>query len=296
MPRPTDLHFTSQGLRCAGTLMRPPRVKRPPLIIMAHGFAAERGFRLPAFAERFVAIGFAVFLFDYRNFGGSEGEPRHWVDPWRHHEDWRAALAFMQARDDIDRERIVLWGSSFSGGHVLQIASERPRIAAVISQVPHVDGLATLRQMPLKQVIKGTVAGVRDTLGRLVGRPHYVPVVGRPGSFAAMTTPETYDGWFAIVPEDSQWQNRVLGRAFLGVPLYSPIRRAHRIEVPTLIIAGSDDSITPPASARKAAAKIPDAEFHCLSTNHFQPYVGEAFEVNIDLQLDFLQRRVLKTP
>ncbi len=286
-------HFTSQGLRCAGTLMRPAkRSKKTPLILMAHGFAAERGFRLPAFAERFVAAGYAAFLFDYRNFGDSEGQPRHWVDPWRHHQDWRAALAYVQTLPGIDLDRIVLWGSSFSGGHVLQIASERPRIAAVISQVPHVDGLATLRQMPLGQVIKGTVAGLRDTVGRLFGRPHYVPVVGRPGSFAAMTTPETYDGWYAIVPEDSAWENRVLGRAFLGVPLFSPIRRAPRIAVPTLVIAGKDDSITPPAAAERTAARIPDAEFHCLDTNHFGPYVDPVFETNIALQLDFLQRRL----
>lgn len=286
-------HFTSQGLRCAGTLMRPAkRGRKTPLILMAHGFAAERGFRLPAFAERFVEAGYAAFLFDYRNFGDSEGEPRHWVDPWRHHQDWRAALAYVQSLSGIDPDRIVLWGSSFSGGHVLQIASEQPRIAAVISQVPHVDGLATLRKMPLGQVIKGTIAGVRDTVGRLFGRPHYVPVVGRPGTFAAMTTPETYDGWFAIVPEESAWQNRVLGRAFLSVPLYSPIRKANRITVPTLVIAGKDDSITPPDAARRTAERIADAEFHCLDTNHFAPYVDPVFTTNIGLQLDFLRRRV----
>ena len=43
-------------------------------------------------ARRFVEAGYAVYLFDYRNFGDSEGQPRHWVDPFRHLKDWDAAI------------------------------------------------------------------------------------------------------------------------------------------------------------------------------------------------------------
>lgn len=284
--------FLSEGVYCSAEWRRPPDVERPPVVILAHGFAAERSFRLPAFADRFVAAGFACFLFDYRGFGDSEGQPRHWVDPDRHLADWRAALAYVQSRRDVDRRRIVLWGSSFSGGHVLALAAERPAIAAVISQVPHVDGLATAAKMSPRQLIQGTVAGVRDTLGRLVGRPHYVPVVGRPGDFAAMTAAEAWDGWHALVPPASRWENRVLARVFLKVPLYSPGRRADRIAVPVLLIAAEHDSITPAGSAAKVARRIPDCEFHCLPSDHFAPYVGACFEQNVGIQQSFLERRV----
>jgi pimeloyl-ACP methyl ester carboxylesterase len=47
---------------------------------------------LPIYAEKFAAAGFVVFAFDYRGFGGSGGEPRHWVDPRRHVRDWAAAV------------------------------------------------------------------------------------------------------------------------------------------------------------------------------------------------------------
>jgi pimeloyl-ACP methyl ester carboxylesterase len=285
--------FLSQGLHCAAEWRRLAGVERPPVVILAHGFAAERSFRLPAFADRFVAAGFACFLFDYRCFGESEGEPRHWVDPDRHLADWRAALAHVQSRSDVDSARIVLWGSSFSGGHVLALAAERPAIAAVISQVPHVDGLATAAGMKVSQLLKGTLAGLRDALGSLVGKPYYAPVVGRPGSFAAMTTEEVWDGWHAIVPPDSTWENRVLARVFLKIAFYSPGRHADRITVPVLLTAADADSITPADAAEKVARRIADCEFHRLPTNHFQPYVGEAFEQNVGLQLDFLRRRVL---
>lgn len=38
---------------------------------------------LAKYAEAFAARGMASLVFDYRTFGGSDGMPRHVVDPWR---------------------------------------------------------------------------------------------------------------------------------------------------------------------------------------------------------------------
>ena len=88
----TDVDFVSSGARCAAWLYRPCGVVRPPVVIMAHGFGAERTFGLPAFAERFAAAGLATLLFDYRGFGGSDGQPRNLISPRRHVQDWKAAI------------------------------------------------------------------------------------------------------------------------------------------------------------------------------------------------------------
>lgn len=61
------------------------------MIVMGHGFGAERRFRLPAFAERLCATGMAVLLFDYRGFGDSKSAPRGLVDPKRYLADFAAA-------------------------------------------------------------------------------------------------------------------------------------------------------------------------------------------------------------
>ena len=93
-----ESNFSSAGLKCAGTLYLPePAEVKPAVVILAQGFCAEKSFRLPAFAERFREAGFAAYLFDYRCFGDSEGEPRHWVSPARHLADWRAALVHIWA-------------------------------------------------------------------------------------------------------------------------------------------------------------------------------------------------------
>ena len=116
---------------------------------MAHGFAGQKDFGLQPYAEHFAAKGMAVFLFDYRNFGGSEGEPRNLVNPWRHLADWKAALSHVRTLNSVDGSRIALWGTSFSGGHVMVTAARQVGIKAVVAQVPFVDGMATTLQFSI---------------------------------------------------------------------------------------------------------------------------------------------------
>ena len=68
--------FISKGVRCDGDLLLPDGATRPPVVIMGHGVGAQKDFRLMAYAERFVQKNMAVFLFDYRTFGKSDGSPR----------------------------------------------------------------------------------------------------------------------------------------------------------------------------------------------------------------------------
>ncbi len=72
--------------------------QRPPVVVAAHGIAGQKDMGLEPFAETFASKGMAVLLFDYRNFGGSEGEPRNWVSPRRHLQDWDAALDYVRVR------------------------------------------------------------------------------------------------------------------------------------------------------------------------------------------------------
>jgi len=264
----------------------------PAVVIMAHGFGATRAAGLHPFVERFVAAGYAAFLFDYRGFGDSEGEPRQWVSPRRHLQDWSAALAHVRTLSQVDTRRIVLWGTSFSGGHVLRTAADDGAVHAVIAQVPHVSGRASLSQSPLWSALRLAAAGLRDLVGGWFGRPFYQPIVGHPGELAAMSSPESWDGYMGILPKGARWENRTRARVFLEAPLYSPIRCVHRIQVPTLIIAGRNDSVTPADAAREAAQRIPNGRFALLDCNHFQPYLGDAFMENIGLQLAFLQEVV----
>src|SRR5690606_7112165 len=122
---------------------RPGRSGPHPTVVMAHGFAGVKAAGLDAYASRFAAAGFAVVAFDYRSFGDSEGRPRQIIDIGRQLEDWEAVIEWARTHPEVDPARLALWGTSFSGGHVLVLAARHPEIAATIAQVPFVDGIAS---------------------------------------------------------------------------------------------------------------------------------------------------------
>ena len=284
--------FVSRDLRCAGTLLLPDRGDPPPVIVMAHGFAGVRAMLLPH-ATRFVEAGYAVFLFDYRNFGDSDGEPRHWVDPDRHLDDWDAAIHHVRKLEGIDARRMVLWGTSLSGGHVVCMAARGHQVAAVIAGHPLMSGWGAITSLRAVAVLRLTIAGIRDVLGGLIGRPHYVPVVGRPGEHAALTGPEAWLGMEKLKAIGNvEWENKVLARVLLKIPHYNPIRLARKVRVPTLVIAGSRDTIVSADTARLAASRMPNAEFSLHASDHFQPYYGQYLERNVQEQLAFLHKHV----
>jgi dienelactone hydrolase len=140
-----DIHIPSDGEQLAAYVYRPDSANRDvPCVVMAHGFSGTRDDGLPAYAEAFRAAGYAVVLFDFRHFGASSGQPRQLLDIERQIADYRAVVQWARQLDGVDPDRIVLWGTSFSGGHVLEVAATDARIAAVIAQVPFADGIPML--------------------------------------------------------------------------------------------------------------------------------------------------------
>jgi pimeloyl-ACP methyl ester carboxylesterase len=260
---------------------------------MAHGFSATRADRLPAYAERFAAAGLAVLLFDYRHLGDSTGEPRQLVDIGRQQDDYRAAVAFARGLPGVDPARIALFGSSFSGGHVVAVAADDPAIAAVVAQAPFADGVAAVRAAPVANVARGTLEGVVDELGALLGRsPRMVPAVGPPGSFAFMTAPEAQPGFDRLVAEGSRWRNEVAARAMLRLALYRPVRAAARVRCPLLVCVCDGDATTPPGPALQLAQRAPRGELARYPVGHYEVYFDDAFERAVADQVSFLRRHL----
>lgn len=289
-----DSDFFSEGTRCAGRLYLPEGVHKPPVVIMAHGFAAQCDFGLPAFAERFTGQGLAVYMFDYRNFGASGGEPRNLVNPGRQVQDWKAALAHVRRLAGLNTEKIALWGTSFSGGHVLAVAAKTPGISAVVAQVPFVDGLAVARKAGLKYVLQGFWHGLRDLLrAATFRRPYCVPVVADPDTFAVMNTPESKPGYLSLLPaEGAGWENRCPARILWRIPFYRPGAAAARINCPVLIVAAENDSLIPVEAVERTARKIKKVKYVSLPVGHFDVYTGDVFDYVSRLQGDFLRQHL----
>lgn len=130
-----------------------------PCILMAHGWGGTvRGLRRDAVA--FAKAGYLAVAFDYRGWGNSGArvilaEPapdkgatrfeaeviaiREVVDPVDQTRDWLNAMHWLQAEPIRDASRIGIWGSSYSGGHVLYVAAHDKGVKAVFSQVGGMD-------------------------------------------------------------------------------------------------------------------------------------------------------------
>ena len=291
MSERSDVTFDSGGVRCAAWLYRPPGASA--CVVLAHGWTGVREQRLDAYAERFAAAGLAALVFDYRNFGASAGEPRSLLDIASQLADWRAAVAYARSLDGIDAQRVALWGSSFSGGHVIETAAADPQIAAVVAQVPFVDGFATLRRRGIGHALRLTAAGLRDQLGALAGRPaHMIASVGPPGSLAVMNSPDAQPGFKALNPPDLDWPNEAAARVTLRVGSHRPIRRTSAVRCPILFVLADDDVVTPPDLAAKAATLAPQSEVLRYPGGHFDPYVGELFERVVADETGFLLRHL----
>lgn len=290
--------FLSEGIECAVRVYRPAgQHQSVPVIVMAHGFGAVRALRLYAYAEKFAGAEYAVAVFDYRGFGDSAGLPRQVLDVPMQHQDWRAALAYARTLTGVDPDRVVAWGTSFAGGHVISISGQGEPLAAIIAQVPHVSGPAAVRATGLLPSLRVGVIGIRDQIGSWTGRkPVYVDSAGRPGQTAVMTSPDAAPGMDKLIAESGlkagDYPANVAARIVLKIGLYSPKRWAHGITCPALIQIADQDAVTPRHVAEATAARMAAPTVHVYSGGHFDPYVEPMFTTVIADQLAFLNRHV----
>jgi uncharacterized protein len=267
-------------------------------VVMAGGFAVPKEPATDMFAARFHEVGYAVLAFDYRGLGESGGEPCL-VLPIKHQlADWQAAIDFARTLPDVDPARVAIWGFSTSGGHLFPVAVRNPELAAVIAQTPTAGGLAStrnaLRYQKPRAMLRFTGRGLVDALGSLIGRqPRLVPLVGRPGSVAMLTTPDAQDGTSALdAGSHPDWHQAVAARSALRLAFYRPGRYAVRVRSPLLVVVCDDDATTPARLTMAAVRGAPRAEVVRLPGGHYEPFLG-GHERAVDAELSFLREHVL---
>jgi len=290
-----DVQFLSGGSRCDAWLYLPESKHPAPIIVMAHGLGSTRSMGLDNYAQRFSMLGYACLVFDYRHFGGSEGEPRQLLDVNKQLQDWKAAVAFARTRSDVNTNKVILWGTSFSGGHVIATAADDQKISAVISQCPFTDGMASSMAVPPLTSMKVTARALRDKIGSWLGTaPVTIALAGKPGTTAMMSAPDCEDGYLNLVPESEakRFPNYVAARIALQILTYFPGRKTPNLNCPVLFCVCETDTVAPAKATLRHARRAPQGEIKRYNEGHFDIYTGTAFERAIGDQIDFLQRAV----
>ena len=166
---PNDIEFRTTEIISDGTRLHAevytaadtPAAQQLPTIILCHGWAGLAA-HLRREGVAFARAGFLVVAFDYKGWGESDGkvvlqsprpdksdngqfkadvrEIREVVDPLDQASDISNVIHWVQGESNCDKERIGLWGSSSGGGLVVTVAAREPRIKALVSQVPSLDG------------------------------------------------------------------------------------------------------------------------------------------------------------
>jgi dienelactone hydrolase len=296
MAERTDVSFQSQGIICRAWHYLPEDTGEPrPCVVIGHGFGATRDCRLEQYSEPFAEQGYHVLVFDYRHFGASGGEPRQVLSVRRQLQDWQAALDAARALPGVDPERIAAFGASFGGGHSLVASARDGRVKAAMSLCPMMDGraafLTALKTARISTALKATTLGVVDLLRAVAGAgTTTIPIAGRPGTLAALSTEDTVPGYQMLTPDD--WINEVAARIVLTVGFHRPIREAHKVPCPLLMLVCDEDSVAPASAAVATAERVPDCELHRFPIGHFDIYQGEHHERALALMLDFLERNL----
>jgi uncharacterized protein len=190
---PKDIAFRkatviSEGTRVAAELfaLQGNDTKALPTIIMCHGWGGVAE-QLRPDALAFARSGYFVVTFDYRGWGASEGrvvltrpavrgkpgepftaevkEIREVVDPLDQTTDLLNVIHWVNGEKQCDTERIGLWGTSYSGGHVVYAAARDPRVKATVSQVPGMDSRFVMAGPGRRQTFEEATRRARGEIG-----------------------------------------------------------------------------------------------------------------------------------
>jgi uncharacterized protein len=295
------IEFPSAGVTLRGRLYLQPNLEKPsPIVIMAHGFSATiSGMVADRYAEVFCDAGFAVLLYDHRNFGMSDGEPRQQINEWIQTRGYRDAINYVTTLPEIDAGRIAVWGDSLSGSEVIMVGSIDPRVKAVVAQVP-----ACGDEPPPPDPDGLLFASIRETFynGDVSGTPQTtsgpLPVVSfDQTSIPSMLTPLTAFRWFIEYGGryGTMWENSVTWVSPAKPAPSHPALCAPHIQAPLLMMIASKDEM--PGANSIISRIVFDAapqskELVEVDGGHFGLlyHPSSAFDQASTTQRDFLRR------
>jgi fermentation-respiration switch protein FrsA (DUF1100 family) len=275
-----DVEFDAEGVTLRGWFYPAEgSTGTAPTIVMAHGYSAVKEMYLDKYADLFAANGLNALVFDNRNFGDSDGTPRQEIDPWAQVRDYRDAITYATTLAETDASRIGIWGSSYSGGHVLVVGAIDRRVKAVVAQVPLISGYDNVRALVRSDFIDGFREQFdADRLARYQGKePAMVPVVAEnPLDPAALPTPDSWQ-WFTETGKTRapNWKNETTLRSVEMLGEYNPVDYIAQISpTPLLLMPARNDVLTPTAFAIGAYEKAREPKrLEILPGGHFDAYV-----------------------
>ena len=268
----TDVDFISRGAKLRGWLYRPKGSLAAPGIVMAHGLTAVREMFLDRYAEAFAEAGFVTLAYDHFGFGVSDGEPRQSPTPSWQLEGYRDAINWLRRQAGVDSDQIGIWGSSFSGGQVIMLASEILPISCAVAQAPAFGGGPG-------QVSAATMSAIGDALqnGRF---DEVIPAVSESAEGLGLLYPDNSYDWFTRVHKERapSWRNEI--RVGALVEPFEPIEFLPKVRIPLRLVVAPDNKLALPNEGIKVASTNPLIDTVRIAGGHFDGYESRFAETS----------------
>lgn len=221
-----------------------------------------------------------MLAYDNINFGASGGEPRQEADPQLQRRGYRDAITFVGLRPDVDKERIGIWGTSYSGGHVLEVAAHDRRVKCVVSQIAFASGFTNFLRRTLPANRKAVLdLQNADREARFLGRsPAMIKAVSNvPGEACVMPGPDAYKYFTEQAKHAPNWRNEVTLRSVDNTRgLENDAYVQHISPTPLMMILALEDELAPPdLSIAMYEKALEPKKLVLIPGHHFTPYEQE---------------------
>ena len=290
--RSEAVSFFSEGAKVAGILRLPDEAGSGPRpgIVQGPGWLGLKDSKLyERYHQSFTEAGYVVLVFDYRGFGGSEGD-RTVVLPQSQADDIRNAITYLQTRPEVDPRRIGLFGSGGTGGaNPIYVAALDQRVKCVVSNYAFASGREWLRSMRreyewlefLKQLEEDRRKRVLEGTGEMVD----------PREGLMVATPERKR---STVKKDVEHliPDRVSLRSADGLLEFSPEDYVARISPRAILfISTENDAVTPEDQTFRLYEKAGQPKKLILQkeTSHYAAY-GDCFDQVTPQIIDWYDR------
>lgn len=295
-----EIEFDSQGATLRGKLYLPEhKSNNCPVVIMAHGFTTTiKGMTADKYAEEFREAGFAVALYDHRNLGISDGEPRQEINFWVQSKGYIDAIDFVSNQPEIDPDKIAVWGASLSSREAFLAGTTDDRVKAVIAMIP-----AFGEEIPKEDKDGSSFAFAKKTLllNDIKSLPHttteQMPIVSidQLGTPSALTDLTAYN-WFIEYGGrfGTNWKN-VVSFSNIEVPENFNLGQfADKLEAPILMVVASNDEMNganPQVTKHVYNNITQPKEWIDIDGGHFGLlyYPSPLFDKSSKAQIDFLK-------
>ncbi len=282
-----QVSYYSESVKMSAVVYAPDgagRDRRLPGIVLCHGFTGIKELILPDYARRFAAEGYVALAFDYRGFGESEGR-RGRLIPVEQVRDIRNSITFMETLDEVDPERIGLWGTSYGGANVVQVAGIDERAKCVVAQVGFGDGGRGMSSRPPEETapIREMIANERKKRV-LTGESTMVD------PFMILNDADSKAFFEEAMKELPGLKTQIPLETAEATLEYRPEDVVHRIAPRALLlIAAEHDVPTPPDEFRSVYAKAGDPKKLVVieGIRHYDIYSGDPFERSVREALDW---------